>query len=94
MIGFCEIQGEGLMQDISDSGCRHTIEAILDYVSAELPPGRAAEVEVHLSECPECRAREAFERQLRERLQELRSAPVRDRLRIRVHVILAEAHAG
>lgn len=82
------------MQNRSHSRCRHTIGAIFDYVSEELPPQRAAAVAFHLSACPECRAREAFERQLRERLQELRSAPVPDRLKIRVDVILANVHAG
>lgn len=76
------------MQNGSDSGCRYTREAILEYVAGELPSGRVVEVESHLSSCPECQARETFEGQLRERLQELRSAPVPNRVKIRVDGIL------
>lgn len=79
------------MKSGSDVGCRHTRQAILEYVCGELHPDRAAEVEAHLSACPACRAREAFERQLLDRLQELRTAPVPSRLKVRVGVILARA---
>lgn len=79
------------MQSGSDAGCRHTRQAILEYVCGELRPDQAAEVEAHISACRACRAREAFERQLRDRLQELRVAPVPSRLKVRVDVILADA---
>lgn len=82
------------MQNGSGVGCARAGPALVRYVCGELNLDQAAEIESHLSVCPACRAREAFERRLHERLQELWAADVPPRLRIRVKGILSDAPTG
>lgn len=35
--------------------CRELVEAILDYVAGDLPPGARAEADLHLDGCADCR---------------------------------------
>jgi anti-sigma factor RsiW len=69
------------------SECRRTADRLTPYVDEALPPDERAGVESHLNDCPPCRVsadhQKAGRSVLRERADQLRSAPLPPGLRSR-----------
>jgi len=78
------------------SECRRTADRLTPYVDEALPEGERGEVEQHLDACPPCRTSADQERGgrtvLRDRADQLRSAPLPSGLRTRC-AALAREHA-
>lgn len=64
------------MTTVADLSCDAAAGLVADYVSGELRPAEREAVEVHLTACPVCHARAAFEQGLRDRIRALGTEPV------------------
>jgi anti-sigma factor RsiW len=74
--------------------CRELAEALLDFVSGDLPPDGRGPVEDHLGRCPSCRAyHDTYVRTVR-LARRLPGRPLPPRLAERLRAILAGADPG
>jgi len=75
--------------------CESVVRALWDFLDAELDDATAAEINVHLDACGDCRSHADFEQRLVDELAGLRRENADpDALRERVRAALREAVAG
>jgi anti-sigma factor RsiW len=64
------------MTTVADLSCDAAAGLVADYVSGELLAGEREAVAGHLTACPVCHARAAFEQALRDQIRALGTEPV------------------
>ena len=69
--------------------CDEVITRLFAYLDGEIADTERADIDRHLERCRDCFTRAEFERQLKARLAETRSADAPARLRDRVKALIA-----
>ncbi len=68
--------------------CEEVLRLLFAYLDRELDAGTIAEIERHLETCRGCFSRAEFEKHLKARVRETRSAPAPEGLRERIRVLI------